>query len=145
MYSAFRGELFKFVRRPAVWVLVILLLAPAVLLGYAITYLFDTFGSSAASQGVPKGTTVADFKVALYPENFIKDTFSTWGALGGVFALILGVLVQGSQYGWGTSKTLHTQRSGRLTMLFGKPAALVALVLLMVGALFAVAAASSTV
>ena len=145
MYSAFRGELFKFVRRPAVWVLVILLLALAVLLGYAVTYLFDTFGSSAASQGLPKGTTVADFKVALYPENFIKDTFSTWGALGGVFALILGVLVQGSEYGWGTMKTLYTQRSGRLTMLFGKLAALGALVLLMVVALFAVDAASSSV
>src|SRR6202158_4438726 len=145
MYSAFRGELFKFVRRPAVWVLGSLLLALAVLLGYAVTYLFDTFGSSAASQGLPKGTTVADFKVALYPENFIKDTFSTWGALGGVVALILGVLVKGSEYGWGTMKTLYTQRSGRLAMLFGKLAALGALVLLMVVALFAVDAASSSV
>jgi ABC-2 type transport system permease protein len=145
MYSAFRGELFKFRRRPAVWVLVILLLALAVLLGYGITYLLDTFGSSAGSQGLPKGTTLADFKVALYPENFIRDTFSTWGALGGVFALILGVLVQGSEYGWGTMKTLYTQRSGRLTMLFGKVAALAVLVLLMVVGLFAVDAASSVV
>jgi ABC-type transport system involved in multi-copper enzyme maturation permease subunit len=145
MYSAFRGELFKFRRRPAVWVLVILLLALAVVLGYGITYLLDTFGSSAGSQGLPKGTTIADFKVALYPENFIKDTFATWGALGGVFALILGVLVQGSEYGWGTMKTLYTQRSGRLTMLFGKLTALAVLVLLMVVGLFAVDAASSTV
>ena len=49
---------------------------------------------------------MSDFKVALYPENFVKDTFSTWGALGGVFALIMGVLVQGSEFGWGTIKTL---------------------------------------
>jgi ABC-type transport system involved in multi-copper enzyme maturation permease subunit len=145
MYSAFRGELFKFRRRPAVWVLVILLLALAVLLGYGITYLLDTFGSSAGSQGLPKGTTLADFKVALYPENFIRDTFSTWGALGGVFALILGVLVQGSEYGWGTMKTMYTQRSGRLTMLYGKVAALAVLVLFMVVGLFAVDAASSVV
>jgi ABC-2 type transport system permease protein len=145
MYSAFRGELFKFRRRPAVWVLVILLLALAVLLGYGITYLLDTFGSSAGSQGLPKGTTLADFKVALYPENFIRDTFSTWGALGGVFALILGVLVQGSEYGWGTMKTLYTQRAGRLTMLYGKVAALAVLVLFMVVGLFAVDAASSVV
>ena len=145
IYSAFRGELFKFRRRPAVWVLVILLLALAVVLGYGVTYLLDTFGSSASSQGLPKGTTIADFKVALYPENFIRDTFATWGALGGVFALILGVLVQGSEYGWGTMKTLYTQRSGRLTMLFGKLIALAVLVLLMVVGLFAVDAASSTV
>jgi ABC-2 type transport system permease protein len=145
MYSAFRGELFKFRRRPAVWVLVILLLALAVVLGYGITYLLDTFGSSASSQGLPKGTTLADFKVALYPENFIKDTFATWGSLGGVFALILGVLVQGSEYGWGTMKTLYTQRSGRLTMLFGKLTALAVLVLIMVVGLFAADAAASTV
>jgi ABC-2 type transport system permease protein len=145
IYAAFRGELFKFVRRPAVWVLVILLLSLAILLGYAVTYAFDTFGSAAGSQGLPKGTTLADFKVALYPENFIKDTFSTWSVLGGVFALILGVLVQGSEYGWGTIKTLYTQRGGRLTMLFGKLLALGTVVLFMVVALFAVDAACSTV
>jgi ABC-2 type transport system permease protein len=145
MYAAFRGELFKFVRRPGIWVLIVLLLVLAVVIGYAISYLVDTFGSSAGSQGLPQGTTLADFKVALYPENFVKDTFSTWGALGGVFALIMGVLVQGSEFGWGTIKTLYTQRYGRLTMLFGKIAALAVLVLVMVVALFAVDAASSWV
>jgi ABC-2 type transport system permease protein len=55
------------------------------------------------------------------------------------------VLVQGSEYGWGTMKTLYTQRSGRLTMLFGKVTALAVLVLLMVVGLFAVDAASSVV
>jgi ABC-2 type transport system permease protein len=143
MYAAFRGELFKLIRRPGIWVLVILLLVLAVVIGYAISYLVDTLGSSAGSQGLPQGTTLADFKVALYPENFVKDTFSTWGALGGVFALIMGVLVQGSEFGWGTIKTLYTQRFGRLTMLFGKIAALAVLVLVMVVALFAVDAASS--
>jgi ABC-2 type transport system permease protein len=145
MYAAFRGELFKFVRRPGIWVLVILLLVLAVVIGYAVTYLVDTFGSSAGSQGLPAGTTMADFKVALYPENFVKGTLGTWGALGGVFALIMGVLVQGSEFGWGTTKTLYTQRYGRLTMLFGKILALSVLVLVMVVGLLAVDAASSSV
>ena len=143
MYAAFRGELFKFVRRPGIWVLVILLLVLAVVIGYAVTYLVDTFGSSAGSQGLPAGTTMADFKVALYPENFVKGTLGTWGALGGVFALIMGVLVQGSEFGWGTTKTLYTQRFGRLTMLFGKIIALAVLLMVMVVGLFAVDAASS--
>jgi hypothetical protein len=130
MYAAFRGELFKFIRRPGIWVLVILLLVLAVVIGYAVTYLVDTFGSSASAQGLPPGTTMADFKVALYPENFVKGTLGTWGALGGVFALIMGVLVQGSEFGWGTTKTLYTQRYGRLAMVVG---------------LFAVDAASSWV
>jgi ABC-2 type transport system permease protein len=145
MLAAYRGELFKFVRRPAVWVLVILLLLLAVGLGYVITYLIDTFAPASASQGLPAGTKLSDFKVALYPQNFIKDTFSTWGSLGGVFALIMGVLVQGSEYGWGTIKTLFTQRYGRLTMLFGKLTALAVLVLVMVVALFAVDAVASVI
>jgi ABC-type transport system involved in multi-copper enzyme maturation permease subunit len=145
MLAAFRGELFKFVRRPAVWVLVILLLLLAVGLGYVITYLIDTFAPASASQGLPPGTKLSDFKVALYPQNFVKDTFSTWGSLGGVFALIMGVLVQGSEYGWGTIKTLFTQRYGRLTMLVGKLTALAVLVLVMVVALFAVDAVASVI
>ena len=145
MLAAFRGELFKSVRRPAVWILVILLLVLAVGLGYVVTYLIDTFAPASSSQGLPQGTKLSDFKVALYPQNFVKDTFSTWGSLGGVFALIMGVLVQGSEYGWGTIKTLFTLRYGRLTMLFGKLSALAVLVLMMVVALFAADAAASLV
>jgi ABC-2 type transport system permease protein len=66
-----------------------------------------------------------------------------WSVLGGVFALILGVLLQGSEYGWGTIKTLYTQRDGRLAMLLGKLGALAILVLVMVLGLYAVDAVSS--
>jgi ABC-2 type transport system permease protein len=145
MLAVFRGELFKTVRRPGIWILVSVLLVLAILLGYAITWLIYTFPPPGSSQGLPKGTTLADFKVSLYPVNFVKQTLSQWGVLGGVFALIVGVLVQGSEYGWGTIKTLYTQRAGRLTMLFGKLAALAVVVLAMVVALFGVDAASSTV
>jgi ABC-type transport system involved in multi-copper enzyme maturation permease subunit len=145
MFAAFRGELFKVVRRPGVWVLVIVLLVLAILIGYAITWLIYTFPPKGASQGLPQGTTLADFKVTLYPANFVRQTLGQWGVLGGVFALIVGVLLQGSEYGWGTIKTLYTQRSGRLTMLFGKVAALAVVVFVMVIALFGVDAAASTV
>jgi ABC-type transport system involved in multi-copper enzyme maturation permease subunit len=144
MYSVFRGELFKVVRRPGIWVLISVLLALAILLGYAITWLIYTYPPPGSSQGLPPGTTLADFKVALYPQNFVRQTLSQWGVLGGVFALIVGVLMQGSEYGWGTIKTLYTQRSGRLTMLSGKIAALAVVVAVMVVALFAVDAASSS-
>ena len=145
MFAAFRGELFKVVRRPGVWVLVIVLLVLAILIGYAITWLIYTFPPKGASQGLPAGTSLSDFKVTLYPANFVRQTLGQWGVLGGVFALIVGVLMQGSEYGWGTMKTLYTQRSGRLTMLFGKVAAMAVVVFVMVIALFAVDAASSTV
>ena len=143
MLAAFRGELFKAVRRPGIWVLIGLFLGLAILIGYAITWLVYTYSPPSAAQGLPPGTTFADFKMALYPENVVKQTLGQWGLLGGVFALIVGVLTQGSEYGWGTIKTLYTQRYGRLTMLFGKIAAMFVVVLVIVIGLFAVDAASS--
>src|SRR2546421_5402811 len=121
---AFLGELFKTVRRPAVWVCVLGLLTVAVTIGYGLPWLAETYAPPGSSQGLPQGTTLADFKVALYPINFVRQALQQWNVLGGVFALILGVLLQGSEYGWGTIKTLYTQREGRLTMLAGKVGAL---------------------
>jgi ABC-type transport system involved in multi-copper enzyme maturation permease subunit len=145
MLAAFRGELFKAVRRPGIWVLIGLFFGLAILIGYAITWLVYTYSPPSAAQGLPPGTTFADFKMALYPENVVKQTLGQWGLLGGVFALIVGVLTQGSEYGWGTIKTLYTQRYGRLTMLFGKLGAMLVVVLVIAIGLFAVDLASSWV
>ena len=140
---AFLGELFKTVRRPAVWVCVLGLLTVAVTIGYGLPWLAETYAPPGSSQGLPQGTTLADFKVALYPINFVRQALQQWNVLGGVFALILGVLLQGSEYGWGTIKTLYTQREGRLTMLAGKVGALLVVVAVLVIGLFAVSAVSS--
>jgi len=142
---AFSGELFKTVRRPAVWVCVVVLLAVAVSIGYGIPWLFETFGKlpASSSSSLPPGTTLADLKVALYPANVVRQTVQQWSVLGGVFALIVGVLLQGSEYGWSTVKTLLTQRDGRLVMLAGKLGALAVTVLVLVVGMFAVDVVSS--
>jgi ABC-2 type transport system permease protein len=145
MLAAFRGEMFKTVRRISVWVCVITLVVLAVVIGYVVFGILYSHPPTGSSQGLPKGETLAVFLVTLYPINFIKETLSTWADLGGVFALIIGVLVQGSEFGWGTVKTLYTQHSGRLTMLTGKLLALAVVVLIMVAALFAADAAASYV
>jgi ABC-type transport system involved in multi-copper enzyme maturation permease subunit len=132
----FVGELFKAVRRPAVWVCALVLMAAAVTIGYALPWLAETYGPASSSQGLPPGVTLADFKIALYPINFLRYTLQQWSVLGGVFALIVGVLLQGSEYGWGTIKTMFTQRDSRVVMLAGKVAALAVVVLVMVLGLF---------
>jgi ABC-2 type transport system permease protein len=143
--GAFAGEMFKTVRRPAVWVCVLGLLAVALTIGYGIPWLVETFAKLPASSqsSLPPGTTLADLKVALYPQNFVRQTVQQWSVLGGVFVLIVGVLVQGSEYGWGSVKTLYTQRDGRLTMLAGKVGTLAVVVGVMVVALFATDAVAS--
>lgn len=133
------GELFKTVRRPAVWVCVLVLFAISVTIGYALPWLAETFTKNV--QGLPPGTTLADFKVTLYPQNFVINTLGD--PLGGVLALVVGVLIQGSEYGWGTVKMLYTQRAGRLAMLAGKLGALAVVIAVMVVGLFAVDAISS--
>jgi ABC-2 type transport system permease protein len=142
---AFGGELFKTVRRPAVWVCVVGLMAVAVTIGYGIPWLVETYAKvpAGSSSGLPPGTTLADLKVALYPANLVRQTLQQWSVLGGVFALIVGVLLQGSEYGWGTVKTLFTQRDGRLAMLTGKVAALAVVVIVLVVGLFVTDAVSS--
>ena len=145
MLAAFSWESFKLYKRPAVWVSIGLLLVLAVGLGYVIFYLVYTYSPASSNTGLPRGVTLKDFKIALYPGALAKYTLNTWDTLGGVFALILGVLSQGSEYGWGTIKTLYTQRPGRLAMLAGKLAALSLAVLVLVLALFAVSAMASFV
>jgi ABC-2 type transport system permease protein len=145
MLAAFRGELFKVVRRPAIWVCIVALVALAVIFSYVLLGLVYSHPPKGSNTSLPPGETLSIFLVTLYPINFIKETLSTWASLGGVFALIIGVLVQGSEFGWGTMKTLYTQRSGRLAMLAGKLGALAVVVLLMVIALFVATGAASLI
>ncbi len=70
----------------------------------------------------------------LLPGGLAGNVIRIFPVFGGVFALMLGVLTIGSDYGWDTVKTLFTQRPGRMAVLAGK---LVALGVILVG--FAVA------
>jgi ABC-2 type transport system permease protein len=118
----------------------------AVGLGYLTFYLVYTYAPPGPNNGgLPREMTLKDLKIALYPVNLIRYTLNFWDTLGGVFALILGVLSQGSEYGWGTIKTLFTQRPGRLALLVGKLGALSLAVLVLVLALFGVDALASYV
>jgi ABC-type transport system involved in multi-copper enzyme maturation permease subunit len=56
----------------------------------------------------------------LLPQHLVAQLTVGFPFFGGVIALMLGVLAVGSEYGWGTLKTLFTQRSGRLRILAAK-------------------------
>jgi len=59
-------------------------------------------------------------------------TLTSWS----FFALILGVLIQGSEYAWGTNKTAQTQLPGRLTIVGAQLVSITLLLLLVAGAAF---------
>jgi ABC-type transport system involved in multi-copper enzyme maturation permease subunit len=63
----------------------------------------------------------------------------------GALAVILGALVGGSEYGWGTVKTVLTQRPGRGTVLAGQLAGLAVVLLGLLLVTFAVDAGAAAV
>ncbi|MGH2749941.1 MAG: ABC transporter permease [Actinomycetota bacterium] len=66
----------------------------------------------------------AEVPTQLLPEGLAGNVIAGFPFFGGVFALILGVLGVGSEYGWNTFKTLFTQGPGRLRMFAAKLLAL---------------------
>ena len=132
--AAIRAEWFKLVRRPAIWLTCGLLLALVVLVGYGVTYLVATHTPQDAHQ---VGVDVAALRSGLYPAAMVGKSLQNAGTLDGVFALMLGVLAQGSEYGWQTVKTSFIQLPGRSTILLARALVVSALMLGLVLIIFA--------
>jgi ABC-type transport system involved in multi-copper enzyme maturation permease subunit len=83
--------------------------------------------------------------LTLYPDQFVNAVMGAGFPLGAAMAIVLGALIAGSEYSWGTMKTVLTQRPGRLTTWFGRVAVFAIWMGVMTIILFAVGAASSVV
>ena len=59
---------------------------------------------------------------SLFPDQLVNSIMGASFPLGAAMAVVLGALVAGSEYSWGTLKTLLTQRPGRLTNWAGRVA-----------------------
>lgn len=81
----------------------------------------------------------------LYPDHFVGAVLGAGFPLGAALAIVLGAVYTGSEFGWGTMKTMLTQGPGRLTLWAGRVVMFAAWMLIMTAALFAVGAASSVV
>jgi ABC-type transport system involved in multi-copper enzyme maturation permease subunit len=79
----------------------------------------------------------------LLPDHLVGQLMGGFPFFGGVFALQLGVLAFGSEYGWGTLKTLFTQRPGRLYIFAAKLLGLGATLVPFVLVVYALGALSS--
>jgi ABC-2 type transport system permease protein len=132
--AALRGEWFKLVRRPAIWITAGLLVALVVVVGYLITYLVATHPPQGAHLA---GADIGALRAGLYPDALVRKSLDNASTLDGVFALIVGVLAQGSEYAWQTVKTANTQLPGRVAILIGRMLAVSALMLLLVLSIFA--------
>ena len=141
MINAFKAEWRKLRQRPAVWILGGILLVALVLFGYAFQWIQVTFPAKNFHNEL--GLTPAQLKVALYPVNFVKNSLVGVGILGGALSLILGALAVGSEFGWGTVKTVYTQRPSRIQALAGQLGVIALITASYSVAFFAVAALCS--
>jgi ABC-2 type transport system permease protein len=101
------AELLMIRKRASTWILLAIWTALALTFAYVVPYIQYT---NDPQRGL------AD----LLPENLVGTLLAGFPFFGGVLALMLGVLTVGSEYGWGTLKTLFTQGPGRLRVFGAK-------------------------
>ncbi|MBO0814451.1 MAG: ABC transporter permease subunit [Actinobacteria bacterium] len=131
MWPDVRAESAVQLRRPANWLLLGVAAALTLTFGYAIPYAGGGSGSVPLSR--------------LLPAHFAGTAIGGLPLFTGALALIFGVLVAGSDYGWQTWKTLLAQRPSRGAVLAGKVCTIAAGALILTVTLLALAAAASRV
>jgi ABC-type transport system involved in multi-copper enzyme maturation permease subunit len=124
------AELLMMRKRVSTWILLGIWAALALTFAYVVPYIQYT-------NNPERG--LAD----LLPENLVGTLLAGFPFFGGVLALMLGVLAVGSEYGWGTLKTLFTQGPGRLQIFGAKLVAAAATLLVFVLVAFALGAVAS--
>jgi ABC-type transport system involved in multi-copper enzyme maturation permease subunit len=108
-------ELLVLRKRASTWIL----LGVWTLLGLLFSYLLPYLSYRGGIEG-PQQSPLD----ALLPERLADNLLGGFPFFGGVFALMLGVLAIGSEYGWDTLKTVLIQRPGRIRVFGAKLAAL---------------------
>lgn len=136
MIGSISAELMILRKRTATWILLGLWAVMAAFFAYVLPY--ADYGNAT---GVARQESLND----LLPNQFVGNVLGGFPFFGGVLVLILGVLTLGSDYGWGTLKTLFTQRPGRLQVFGAKLIALGIVLIGFVAASFTTAAISSAV
>lgn len=132
MAASFSAEMIKLVKRPAMWLLVVVWLTLSQVFSYLVPYVSYAGGGTGDSgdgagegggPGVGGGSPQQILADAL-PANLVPNSTAGLPVFAGAIAIILGALVVGSEYGWGTLKSVLTQRPRRLSVYGGKIAAL---------------------
>ena len=126
------AELLILRKRAATWILLGIWTLLGIFFAYVVPYALDPEDSAVGLK-------------EFLPQSLAGNLIAGFPFFGGVFALMLGVFAVGSEYAWGTLKTLFTQRPGRLRVFAAKLAALGIVLVPFVLVLFAAGAVASFV
>lgn len=130
-----RAEFARLRKWPAFWIVLGTWIALNLVFAYLFNYLAYTSGSSSRmSNGQPREVLLQLMLPAAVPEVFTQGM----AMFGGALMLVLGALVVGSGYGWGSWKTVFTQGPSRRAVVGGTVVSLMSVVVGLVGAAFVV-------
>jgi ABC-type transport system involved in multi-copper enzyme maturation permease subunit len=120
-----RAELFRLRRWPAFWVTVAAWLLLNAMFGYVFNFVTYTNGDNSFSN---EGQSRADVLATIVPSGIAETLPQGMPLFGGAIMMVLGAIVAGNGYGWGTWKTAFTQGPSRSATLLGSMSAVVVLV-----------------
>jgi ABC-2 type transport system permease protein len=128
------AELLRLRKWPAVWITLGAWMALTAMFGYLFNYLSYTTGDTSFSN---EGETSASLLAEILPANVPHVLVQGMPMFGGALMLVLGALVAGNGYGWGTWKTVFTQGPSRRSVVLGSFTAVTVFVALTVVATLA--------
>lgn len=116
LIASTRADVLRLRKWPAVWVTIGAWLALSLMFGYLFTYLSYTSGDdNFASEGATTASLLAEMMPANVPSVFVQGM----PMFGGALMMVLGAIVAGNGYGWGTWKTVFTQGPSRTATVVG--------------------------
>jgi ABC-2 type transport system permease protein len=127
-----KAEIIKQVHRPASWLLLAIAVVQSLTFAYIIPY---------AGSGGPVSRGIS----AMLPDQFVASAIAGLPLFIGALALIFGVLVAGSEYGWETWKTVLAQHPSRVRVYVAKLATVAVGVTVLVLSLMVFSAGASAV
>ena len=140
LLASTRAELLKLGKRPTTWLIASVWLLLNLLFGYVFPYL----SSRGTAVGGEDPTAGAEQLLAgALPSALSTTAIAGLPMFGGALAMIFGVLCVGSEYGWGTVKTVLAQRPSRSAVIGGKFAVLAIAMFAIITATFVVDAGVS--
>jgi ABC-2 type transport system permease protein len=114
--NSLRAELLRLRKWPAVWVTVGAWLAMNAMFAYIFNYVTYTSGENNFSN---EGQSRADLLASILPAALPDSLPQGMPMFGGAIMMVLGAIIAGNGYGWGTWKTVFTQGPSRTSTLLG--------------------------
>ena len=116
LMNSTRAELLRMRKWPAVWVTLGAWLALALMFGYLFSYLsYKTGDNSFSDEGATRASLLNNLMPVSIPDVLVQGM----PMFGGALMMVLGAIVAGNGYGWGTWKTVFTQGPSRTTSVLG--------------------------